>query len=273
MPELPEVQTVVNFLKPTLENKIIESILPEKNFSKVLVGKSPQFFKKQLNGQKITRIWRRGKYIVMDLTKGHVLVHLRMTGQLFLKNSDSENTKHIRAIFQFRDGSVLCFKDTRKFGRITFMASLAALNDRLGLEPLSEEFTSDWLSAGLKGKNRMMKALLLDQGFIAGLGNIYVDEFLWSARIHPRALSSNVSRPKSRFLHQAIITGLERAIKQKGTTIINFTFGSGSSGSYQDNLQVFGKQNLPCPRCKTLIQKIFVSQRGTHFCPRCQIKK
>ncbi|MEE8437176.1 MAG: DNA-formamidopyrimidine glycosylase [Candidatus Neomarinimicrobiota bacterium] len=273
MPELPEVQTVVNFLEPLLRNKTFDSILPEINFNKVLVGKPLEFFKNQLKGQKVTRVWRRGKYIVLDLPIGHLLIHLRMTGQLFLKSSESEPKKHIRAVFQFLDGPKMYFKDTRKFGRITFMESLDSLNSRLGLEPLSEAFTAEWLYKGFKSRNRMLKALLLDQSFIAGLGNIYVDEFLWSAGIHPRSISSRLGRQKITLLHRTIITGLKQAIKLKGTTIINFTFGDGATGSYQENLKVFGKQKTPCPRCKTSLKKIYTSQRGTHFCPRCQIIK
>ncbi len=273
MPELPEVETVVRFLQPRLALKTIDSFHPLNGHDKVVEGSAPALFNRQVSGQTITRVRRRGKYIILDLNKGHILIHLRMTGRLLIKPGPRDNPNHFTAEFRFKDGSSSFLKDTRKFGRIGYQKSLNSLNKKLGVEPLSDAFTSDWLYAGLKNCKRMLKPLLLDQKFIAGLGNIYVDEALWVARIHPRSLSQRVGKLKVIQLHGAIRRILSRAIEYKGTTIISFAYGEETKGEYKNQLQVFGRQNSPCPRCNRDIRKIFVAQRGTHFCPRCQRKR
>ena len=270
MPELPEVETVVQTIKPNIIGKIITSVDPQNNYDKVLATHKPKEFFKNTVDKKITDVSRRGKYIVIHLSEGYILIHLRMTGRLLTKMSEDDKPKHITAIIHFQDGTHLYFKDYRKFGRLYYYDTLDFINNKLGIEPLSEEFTAVWFWDRLKKHKRQLKPLLLDQSFIAGLGNIYVDEALWFAKLHPQQIGTSVSSKKAKLLHGAIQRLLETAIKNQGTTIINFYFGEGKSGNFREQLQVFGRQDKDCPRCGSTIEKIRVAQRGTHICPKCQ---
>ncbi len=270
MPELPEVETVVQYISPKLMGKIIDSVRPQNKYDKVLSTHSPKQFNRLVHGKNIVDINRRGKYVVLNLNSGFLLIHLRMTGRLLLKLTNEDKQKHLSAIINFTDGSFLYFKDYRKFGRLYYYDSLDHINQKLGIEPLSDKFTSAWLFASLQNSKRQLKPLLLDQAFIAGLGNIYVDESLWYAKLHPQQIASSVTREKSALLHTAIQKLLQTAIDNQGTTIINFYFGEGKSGNFRDQLKVFGRQDQNCLNCKSIIQKIRVAQRGTHICPNCQ---
>ncbi len=270
MPELPEVETVVRYVRPNIVGKIIQGVIPQNNYDKVLATHTPKRFNKLVAGQSIIDVTRRGKYIALNFDNGFLLIHLRMTGRLLLKLSEDDKLKHLTAIINFTDKASLYFKDYRKFGRLYYYDSMDYINNKLGVEPLSKDFTGDWLYNNLHKNKRQLKPLLLDQGFIAGLGNIYVDEALWFARLHPQQISSVVSRKKSNVLHAAIQRLLQTAIDNQGTTIINFYFGEGEKGNFREQLQVFGRQDKKCPRCKTVIEKIRVAQRGTHICPHCQ---
>ena len=270
MPELPEVETVVRFIRRKIVGKTIQKIIPQNNYDKVLATHTARQFNKLVKGQVIKNVVRRGKYIVLNLDRGHLLIHLRMTGRLLLHLSKDDKTKHLTAIIYFTDKSSLYFKDYRKFGRFYYYTSLNYINTKLGIEPLSKSFTGDWLFKNLQNHKRQLKPLLLDQSFIAGLGNIYVDEALWYAKLHPQQIGSSISRKKSNILHNAIKRLLQSAIDNQGTTIINFYFGEGKKGNFKEQLQVFGRQDKNCPRCNTIIKKIRVAQRGTHICPHCQ---
>jgi len=272
MPELPEVQTVTDFIRPYLLNNRILSIRPLNNYTKVFATHSPSDLNILVAHQKIQRVWRRGKFIVFDLASGHLLLHLRMTGRIQPKVLPNDNPKHFTAQINLTNGTIIYFKDYRKFGRFYFYKSMDSIEEKLGPEPFSDLFTSQYLVDRLKTIKRMIKPLLLDQSFIAGIGNIYADEALWMSRIHPEKKSNEISYPKIKNLHSAIQSVLKRAIEYNGTTIINFTFGEESTGSYHEKLHAFGRQGRPCDRCQTNIRKIFVSQRGSHFCPRCQRK-
>ena len=270
MPELPEVETVVRYIQPNIVGKTIQSVIPQNNYDKVFETHAPREFNKLVAGKSIVDVTRRGKYIVLNLDRGYFLIHLRMTGRLLLKLSKDDKHKHLTAIINFTDKSFLYFKDYRKFGRFYYYDSMDFINNKLGIEPLSKSFTGNWLYKNLQNYKRQLKPLLLDQGFIAGLGNIYVDEALWFAKLHPQQIGSSVSRKKSNVLHSAIQRLLQTAIDNQGTTIINFYFGEGKKGNFREQLQVFGRQDKNCPRCKMVIEKIRVAQRGTHLCPRCQ---
>ena len=270
MPELPEVETVVRFISPKIAGKTIERVVPQNKYDKVFATHTPHQLNGLVSGQNVKNVSRRGKFIVLDLDRGHLLVHLRMTGRLLLNLADDDKLKHLTAIVYFTDNSCLYFKDYRKFGRFYYYTSMDHINNKLGVEPLSKKFTSDWQYKNLQESKRQLKPLLLDQTFIAGLGNIYVDEALWFAKLHPQKTSSSVSRKKSDILHIAIQELLLTAIDNQGTTIINFYFGEGKKGNFSEQLKVFGRQDKNCPRCATIIKKIRVSQRGTHICPRCQ---
>jgi len=270
MPELPEVETVVRYIRPNIIGKTIHNVIPQNNYDKVFVTHIPRQFNELVAGKSIRTVERRGKYIVFNLDRGHLLIHLRMTGRLLLNLTEDDKPKHLTAIVHFTDNSALYFKDYRKFGRLYYYGSLDYINKKLGVEPLSENFTEERLYKNLHNSKRQLKPLLLDQGFIAGLGNIYVDEALWFAKLHPQQKGSSVSRKKSNVLHSAIQRLLQTAIDNQGTTIINFYFGEGKKGNFREQLQVFDRQNKNCPRCGIIIKKIRVAQRGTHICPHCQ---
>lgn len=270
MPELPEVETVVRYIRPKIRGKTIQKVVPQNNYDKVFATHTTEQINALTVGQSIIDVTRRGKYIVLNLERGHLLIHLRMTGRLLLKLSEDDKPRHLTAIINFTDKSFLYFKDYRKFGRLYYYDSMDYINQKLGVEPLAKDFTEDWLYRNLQNSKRQLKPLLLDQGFIAGLGNIYVDEALWFAKLHPQQSGSSVNRKKSNVLHSAIQRLLQAAIDNQGTTIINFYFGEGKKGNFKEQLQVFGRQGLECPRCKTILEKIRVAQRGTHLCPRCQ---
>jgi formamidopyrimidine-DNA glycosylase len=270
MPELPEVETVVRYINPNIVGKIIEGVEPQNNYDKVLATHGPKQFNELVKNKSIVDVTRRGKYIVIHLESGFIMIHLRMTGRLLLKLSEEDKPRHNTAIINFTDGTSLYFKDYRKFGRVYYYDSMAYIDNKLGVEPLSKNFTKDWLYKNLQKSKRQLKPLLLDQGFIAGLGNIYVDEALWFAKLHPQQIGSSVNLKKANVLHGAIQKLLQTAIDNQGTTIINFYFGEGKKGNFREQLQVFGRQDKNCPRCESVIKKIRVAQRGTHLCPRCQ---
>lgn len=270
MPELPEVETVVRYIRPKIRGKTIQKVVPQNNYDKVFATHTTEQINALTVGQSIIDVIRRGKYIVLNLDRGHLLIHLRMTGRLLLKLSEDDKPRHLTAIINFTDKSFLYFKDYRKFGRLYYYDSMDYINQKLGVEPLSKDFTNDWLYKALQKSKRQLKPFLLDQGVIAGLGNIYVDEALWFAKLHPQQIGSSVNRKKSNVLHSAIQRLLQAAIDNQGTTIINFYFGEGKSGNFREQLQVFGRQGKSCSRCESKIIKIRVAQRGTHICPSCQ---
>jgi formamidopyrimidine-DNA glycosylase len=192
-----------------------------------------------------------------------------MTGKLYLLEEKSR-PKHTSAIVYLENSDNLIFEDTRKFGRIYLYNDLTEINERHGPEPLGKEFTYEWLLTNLKKKKRNIKALLLDQSFISGLGNIYIDESLWKSGIHPNSLSCAIPKTKASRLHSAIQTILKEAIRQLGTTFISFSFLNGRSGNYSNELKIFGKQGEKCKNCGSTIKKIKVAGRGTHVCTKCQ---
>lgn len=265
MPELPEVETVVRSLQPDLPGETITRI--ESPWPKAIA--TPELISSALH-QQIQSISRRGKFIVLNLAKGALIVHLRMTGRLYTHLPDETQEPYITAIVRFQSGKQLTFQDTRKFGRIFYTTDLETFFEHLGPEPLGSTFTVEWLVRHLVQRKRIIKPLLLDQAFIAGLGNIYVDEALFLAGIHPLSLSNKIPANSVRKLHRAIRSLLQNAIAAQGTTIINFQHGDNKSGSFQHQLQVYGRANDPCRKCKTPIVKLVVGQRGTHVCLKCQ---
>ena len=270
MPELPEVQTVVNYLAPEVQGKFINSIDSPNNYLKVFGNGNLSFVKSAIQGKRIVRLGRRGKYIIIHLNKGHLILHLRMTGKLLLQGLQKKFDKHLSFRIDFNDNSNLYFYDTRKFGRIYFSRTLEWLEEKLGVEPLSKEFNLSWLTQSLGQRKRMMKPLFLDQSYIAGLGNIYIDEILWKASIHPQSISNKIPEQSIPNLYKSIRSILQDAISYNGTTFINFSFGENRTGEFKEKLNVFGKQGQSCPNCEGKIQKFRVGQRGTHICNHCQ---
>jgi len=274
MPELPEVQTVVNDLK--VANLIgIPIIAAWVYWPRTVAEPSPRLFCRQIKGQKFTAIRRRGKYLVFDVADGHtMLLHLRMSGRLHLVSADTPRSKHEHVILGFDDGRQLRFHDTRKFGRLHLIKDPARILDRLGPEPLASGFTAKILAEGLNQRKRILKPLLLDQSFIAGLGNIYVDEALWAAKLHPCRLAASLSPSEIKALHRTIRRALKRGLKNLGTTLGtgkgNFYSVANRRGRNEDLLNVFRRTDLPCPRCKSPIERLIVGQRSTHICGNCQ---
>lgn len=266
MPELPEVQTVADSIKDDIINEVIDSI--EVKWPRVLDNFNSNDIK-HISDLRITSVSRRAKFILIQLKKELIAIHLRMTGKLYIQKDENYN-KHVTAIILFKSGKKLIFEDTRKFGRVYLYQNLDIINSRHGLEPLEKNFTIDWLHQNLKKKNRKVKALLLDQSFIAGLGNIYVDESLWISGINPLSISSKIPKKNIKKLHFAIQKVLTDSINSLGTTIVNFSFLNGQSGNYGNNLNVFGNDGKPCPRCSLTIIKDKLCGRGTHYCKKCQ---
>ena len=274
MPELPEVETVVRLIRPDLEGRRIEDA--RVGWARTLGGVSRPAFERGVVGARVARVWRRGKYIVLDLERGGgaagcVVGHLRMTGRMHVEPRDSDPGAYVRVSLDLDDGRVFRFVDVRKFGRFVYAARPEDVFAELGPEPLGAEFTAGWLRAGLRRKRRMLKPLLLDQAFLAGLGNIYVDEALHRARLHPLRLSNRVPGPASDRLHAAIRSTLAAAIEHEGSSFDAFyRTPEGQPGGYQDQFQVYGRDGRPCRTCGRTIRRIVVGQRGTHLCTRCQ---
>ena len=274
MPELPEVETVVNDL---LASGIVgRTITGARVFwPRSVAMPSAEAFCQALPGRAIERVWRRAKYLIMDLSGGeHLLAHLRMSGRIHLVAMDEPRAKHEHIVIDLDDGRQLRLHDTRKFGRMYLVRELDAVLGHLGPEPLSGDFTADILLARLHEHDRQMKPLLLDQAFLAGLGNIYTDEALWEAQIHPCRRSSSISEEEARRLHRAIQSVLRRGIENAGTSLgngkANFYSVKKRQGRNVQALNVFRRTDLPCPRCATRIERIIVGQRSTHLCPACQ---
>ena len=235
----------------------------------VLHNFSENDFDSKIKGTKIEKIYRRGKFIILDFRQCILAIHLRMTGKLYVQPTLDKSKKHISVSLKFSDRH-LVFEDTRKFGRFYLYESINKLDEKLGIEPLDINFNEDWLKVNLKNKSRQMKSLLLDQSFIVGLGNIYTDEVLWHAQIHPLSKSDSVPLKKIKKLYYAIPKVLSESIKSGGTTIRDYTYDYSYVGNYAINLNAYGRNNKNCKRCESRIIKCKVAQRGTFICPDCQ---
>jgi formamidopyrimidine-DNA glycosylase len=275
MPELPEVQTIVDDLKAAgVEGTTIEAA--RVFWSRTIAEPSANAFCKRIRGNSVSSIRRRGKFIVFDFKNGNnLLMHLRMSGRLHLVSNDLPRSKHEHVILSLADGRQLRFHDTRKFGRLYLTSEPERILGRLGPEPLAAGYTQKIFARRLSPRKRMLKPLLLDQTFIAGLGNIYVDEALWESKIHPCRMAASLTAPEIRALHRAIPRVLKRGLKNLGTSLgtakTNFYSIAKHQGRNRDELKVFRRTGLPCPRCRTKIQRIIVGQRSTHICPKCQV--
>lgn len=270
MPELPEVQTIVSYLRmgtaehPSLVATRIKS--SQILWDRSLVTPRPEEFVERVIGQKIEDIQRRGKFIVFHLTKDVLLIHLRMSGDLMVEPADIPIQTHHRLVLVLDNGYRLSFNDPRKFGRVWLTSEPESILGNLGPEPLDEEFSSQMLQDRLKGKQRQIKPLLLDQSFLAGIGNIYADEALHKAGIHPLARSNEVTPDQVEMLWASIRHVLQEGIKRNGASIDWVYRG----GEFQNYFHVYQRTGEPCYRCNSPIQRLVVGQRSTHFCPTCQ---
>jgi len=263
MPELPEVETVVRTLAPHLKG---QRIARAEFRSKFVTPGDRKALAARLAGREIVSIERRGKFIWIRLDQGSLAVHLGMTGRLLFNGVEGP---HTHGVFELND-ALLIYDDPRQFGRIEWSAGGATPKRIavLGPEPLIIP-AADFIGQ-LRARTTKVKPLLLNQTFLAGLGNIYVDEALFRAAIHPNTSAKKISRPKAQVLHQAIVEILKVAIDHRGSSISDYVDADGQRGGFQSLHQAYGREGEPCVRCQTPIKKILVAQRGTHFCPRCQ---
>lgn len=273
MPELPEVETV----RRTLEILAVDKEIRQVSVFWPKMIKRPdevEQFNDALKGQTIKEIGRRGKFLIFYTGDFALVSHLRMEGKYGLFQAEDPVEKHTHVIFHFTDGTELRYKDVRKFGTMHLYEKgkefeTQPLSD-LGPEPFSEDFSVEWLSEKLKKTNRKIKPALLDQKILVGLGNIYVDEALFRAKIHPERIANSLTPDEEAVLYKEIVSTLSEAVEKGGSTIRSYVNSQGQIGMFQLQLFVYGRKNEPCKVCGTPLEKIVVGGRGTHFCPSCQ---
>ncbi len=286
MPELPEVETIRSQLEPELRGRRIESLeILDERWSRPLV---PTTLEAAVSGRPIEGLGRRGKYLLMRLDRGDTLVmHLRMTGNLLLIDDGNARSgdrrlyraegeeRHLRARFLLDDGRELWFTDARRFGE-GFLLGADALEERfsgrLGVEPLSDEFTPEALAALAAGRTAPLKSFLLDQSAVAGVGNIYADEALFRARLHPLSPAGSMRSEHQAALHEAIVETLEAGIAGGGASIDDYRNARGERGAVQEEFLVHTREGLPCVNCGEPVRRIVVGGRSTYFCPQCQVR-
>jgi len=267
MPELPEVETVARGLHQALVGRTIRGVVVL--WPRTVATPAVQ---EQIVGRRVQSVSRRGKYVVISLDQGFVLVHLKMSGRLHLVPAQTPLHRHTRLLLDLDDGRQLRFQDARKFGRLYLVDDATEVTARLGPEPLADEFTLDEFRRLLARRSGRLKPLLLNQSFLAGVGNIYADEALFAARLHPLRQAGSLSAEEQERLYQALRAVLAQAITGRGTTLDDqgYTDAEGRAGGYQEQLAVYGRQGKPCPACGTPIERLVIGGRSAHFCPHCQ---
>jgi formamidopyrimidine-DNA glycosylase len=270
MPELPEVETVVRNIRPDLVGRHIIGMWYD--WPSMLHRADPVTFAERLQGQRIQHVRRRAKYIICELDHDLLVIHLKMTGRLYVADSDMPNFAdkwvHFRA--DLDNGQQLRFSDSRKFGRVYLVTDFSEINANIGPEPLEDAFTPAIFHQRLQGRQKAIKALLLDQSFVAGVGNIYADEALFRAKIHPLRRADTLSLAESAALYIAVRDALNAGIQHEGASINWYRKPDGTKGDSQNHFYVYGRTGQPCLVCGHEIHKIRVAQRGTHICPNCQ---
>ncbi|MGP4071316.1 DNA-formamidopyrimidine glycosylase [Piscibacillus sp. B03] len=273
MPELPEVETVRRTLEPIIQGKEIEDIVIY--YSGII--KEPEdsvAFKHQMMGQQFKKIDRLGKFLIFHLTDDRLVSHLRMEGKYGIYDNDEPLEPHTHIVFKLNDGNELRYRDVRKFGTMHLkepkhLLTTAPLN-KLGVEPFSEQFTTNYLYERLRKTSRKIKPALLDQAIVTGLGNIYVDEVLYRSQIHPERIANTITIKEAETIQQNTVQVLQEAVDHGGSSIRSYLNSLGEVGMFQLQISVYGKEGETCPNCHTVIEKIKVGGRGTHFCPQCQ---
>jgi formamidopyrimidine-DNA glycosylase len=266
MPELPEVETIKNELMSHILGHEVTGITLL--WAGIVRQPSVGEFYSRVIGQRITQLTRRGKYLLFSMSSGEILVmHLKMTGSLLL---DSADDKFTRAIFHLGDGTRLYFRDPRKFGRIWLTRDGNTVAEKLGPEPLEDSFTPEVLAKRLHNRVAPIKPVLIDQSVVAGIGNMYADEALFEAKIHPLKSAGSLSKGEIKRLHRAIKRVLWSAIGNKGASVQNYFRPGGEIGTAHFEFRVAHGRSKDCPNCGTPIQRIVVRNRGTYFCPKCQ---
>lgn len=273
MPELPEVETVRRTLLQLVKGKTIQKVTI--HWPKIIKKPvDPEQFQDALIGQTIHDVKRRGKFLKFILDDYVLVSHLRMEGRYGLFQPKEEYDQHTHVIFSFTDESELRYRDVRKFGTMHLFNKGEEEKElplsQLGPEPFSDEYTVDYLRVRLQKTSRKIKAALLDQTVVVGLGNIYVDEALFRAGINPERIASQLTLAEYNLLHKVIIATLEDAVAQGGSTVRSYVNTQGEIGMFQLQLFVYGRTNEPCKKCGTILTKSVVGGRGTHFCEKCQ---
>ena len=273
MPELPEVETIRRQLAPEIEGRGLERM-------RILDARwcepaPPDEVAQAVEGRRIERLDRRGKWLICELAdEVHLIMHLRMTGNLLLVPPGETERRFLRVRMDLDDGRHLLFCDARRFGTGIVLLGAHAVEDwfagRVGIEPLGPDFTAEALRAMASGRRAPVKAFLLAQERVAGVGNIYADEALWRAKIHPLRPVGTLKRPQLEALRTAVIEVLHAGIAAQGATIDDYRDASGAEGAFQDEFRAYGREGEPCPRCGARIRKIRAAGRGTYFCPREQ---
>ena len=285
MPELPEVETIRRQLEPRIRGARVERL--EVLDPRWTRPAPPREVEASVSGRTIETLRRRGKYLLLDLDGGSTLVmNLRMTGNLLLIDEgdlvaavDEEgfgpDDRYLRARFELGDGRELCFSDARRFGEAFLIPTAgvdARFEGRVGIEPFSEQFTTEAIEALAAGRRVPLKSFLLDQAGIAGVGNIYADEALWKAELHPLSPAGSMRSEHAEALREGVIGALDAGLAEGGASIDDYLDSRGERGSMQDEFLVHRREGEPCPRCDTEIERIVVSGRSTYFCPACQVR-
>jgi len=270
MPELPEVETIARSLRlgvegaPALPGQIISDVTLR--WPRHIAEPGPRTFRRRIQQQMILDVLRRGKYLVLPLSEGCLLIHLRMSGDLQVARAGLPSGRFDRTVFHLHSGWELRFSDARKFGKLALVDDPSTILGALGPDPLDDAFTADMLHQRLRAHRRALKPLLLDQTFLAGLGNIYADEALYSARLHPLLPSDRVSVTDADHLWAGIRETLQEGLRRNGSSIDWVYRG----GDFQNHFRVYQRSGEPCAECGTPIARIVLAQRSTHFCPCCQ---
>jgi formamidopyrimidine-DNA glycosylase len=283
MPELPEVETVARDLRGLVVGARIEDV--RVSWLRTLRSQDEGAFRAGVAGRTITATSRRAKLVVLDLDDGSAItIHLKMTGQLFVVPAGQPEDPYLRLVMAFDDGRELRFRDIRKFGRVGLARRETAFGGDLrgelggsktfkgfGPEPLDEAFTVRAFNRRLRAKKGRLKPILMDQAFLAGVGNIYADEALWRAKVHPLTPANELTPDEVKAVHKGIRASLQAGVRRQGSTLRDYQLPDGSTGTAQDKFKVYGRAGLPCERCGTPIDKIRVAGRGTYYCPYCQV--
>ncbi|MEX0681943.1 MAG: bifunctional DNA-formamidopyrimidine glycosylase/DNA-(apurinic or apyrimidinic site) lyase [Dehalococcoidia bacterium] len=271
MPELPEVETIRRDLFPVIVGRTVRSAWISPNAPRLVQLIPPEEFCRSLTGRRIEDIGRRGKYLLIHLDQGLTwIVHLRMTGRLQHAPEDCLPDPYLRARFELDDGTSLCFIDVRKFGTMWLVDDVELVTGKLGQEPLEAAFDIAAFHSFLKRRGAPIKAVLLDQAVLAGVGNIYADESLFAAAIDPRKPANKITRPAAERLHRAIVDVLTEAVGDRGSSFSDYVDGRGEAGFHHLKVRVYQRTDEPCLVCGTPIRRIHLGGRSTHFCPRCQ---
>jgi formamidopyrimidine-DNA glycosylase len=280
LPELPEVETVRKGLDELVTGETVAAV--EVRWPRIIAEPAVNQFSKRLMGQTLEKVGRRGKFLLFYFTDDVLISHLRMEGKYELVEPEANGqlirrTKHTHVIFHLQSGKKLNYLDVRKFGRMYLVSRGQEFEHKslvkLGPEPTSEEFVLEEMQEFLTTRTKAIKGVLLDQQIVVGVGNIYADEILFEAEIHPVTPANRLTDAEEIRLHEAIIAILEAAVKNGGTTIRSYANAFGDAGTNQENLKVYGREGEACVNCGTEIQKIKVAGRGTHYCPVCQPMK